>query len=531
MSRIPVIDLFAGPGGLAEGFSSFEAVGCRPFRICLSIEKDKLAHSTLELRSFFRQFPRGQAPDEYYSYLRKEITRESLFDRYQSEAEAARNEAWRAELGAPEYPAVEIDEKIKKALGGAKNWILIGGPPCQAYSMVGRSRNKGIEGYVPEGDKRQFLYREYLRIIAKHWPSVFVMENVKGLLSSKVNGSNIFDHILKDLHDPINAIGKNEDCSKGRSYKYRIYSLSEPTVYPPVNNQHAFRSSDYLIMSEKYGIPQARHRVILFGVRDDIGDVRPKTLTPVADYVSAAEVLADLPKLRSGLSRESDNDQAWQERVYDILEGAVFDSVAEIGNEMVVQIESALGHLDQTEEYGRGSEVIHSRAVCNYRPASHPDWYLDDRLNCICNSTTKTHMVSDLHRYLFAACFAKIYDRSPSLPDFPVTLWPDHKNIHKVNHSSDFADRFRVQIGSRPSTTIMSHIAKDGHYYIHYDPAQCRSLTVREAARLQTFPDNYFFEGNRTQQYTQVGNAVPPLLAIQIANIVYKFICDNKWID
>jgi DNA (cytosine-5)-methyltransferase 1 len=529
--RIPVLDLFAGPGGLAEGFSAFHQAGKNSFKICLSIEKDRYAHSTLELRSFFRQFPRGHAPDEYYAYLRKEITRDELFNRYSSEAEAAKNEAWCAELGSLAFSAEEVDIRIEKALGGSKNWVLIGGPPCQAYSTVGRSRNKGIEGYVPEEDPRHFLYREYLRIISRHWPSVFVMENVKGLLSAKVNGSNIFDHILEDLHDPNNAIEKSEGSSLGRSHKYKIYSLAEPLVFPPANDQPAFRSSDYLLMSENYGIPQARHRVILLGVRDDLGDVLPGTLMRVPTPVTAASVLDDLPKLRSGLSREADNDQAWQEKVWEILESVIFKSVVEVSKEVQEEVEVGLTHLHLTEEYGRGSEFIRCHAKCNYRPALHPEWYLDERLGGICNSCTKTHMGSDLHRYLFAASFAKIYNRSPSLPEFPVPLLPDHKNTHKTKRSGNFADRFRVQLEARPSTTIMSHIAKDGHYYIHYDPAQCRSLTVREAARLQTFPDNYFFEGNKTQQYTQVGNAVPPLLAVQIAEIVYNLLRDNKWID
>ena len=130
-------------------------------------------------------------------------------------------------------------------------------------------------------------------------------------------------------------------------------------------------------------------------------------------------------------------------------------------------------------------------------------------------------MPRDLHRYLYAACFAKIRGSSPRLRHFPADLLPEHKNVDlAVNGHGYFGDRFRVQLEDHPSTTITSHLAKDGHGFIHPDPRQCRSLTVREAARLQTFPDNYAFSGPRSQQCVQVGNAVPPLLAMRIARIV-----------
>jgi DNA (cytosine-5)-methyltransferase 1 len=134
-------------------------------------------------------------------------------------------------------------------------------------------------------------------------------------------------------------------------------------------------------------------------------------------------------------------------------------------------------------------------------------------------------MPSDLQRYLYASAYALVNKRSPKgAGEFSLKgLAPAHKNWE----TGKFADRFRVQIANGQATTITSHIAKDGHYYIHYDPLQCRSLTVREAARLQTFPDNYLFLGNRTQQYHQVGNAVPPFLAKKIAVEVVKYIRFN----
>jgi len=151
-------------------------------------------------------------------------------------------------------------------------------------------------------------------------------------------------------------------------------------------------------------------------------------------------------------------------------------------------------------------------------------WFYDPQLKGAFNHSSRGHIPGDLRRYFFAACFAKVTGHSPNLANFPTALLPNHENIIDVVDNIQFADRFRVQLSGRPSTTITSHISKDGHYYIHFDPLQCRSLTVREAARLQTFPDNYYFMGPRTAQYQQVGNAVPPLFAFKIAEKVYRVI-------
>ena len=150
--------------------------------------------------------------------------------------------------------------------------------------------------------------------------------------------------------------------------------------------------------------------------------------------------------------------------------------------------------------------------------------FLNDRnLVGLSGTETRGHMPSDLARYLFAACFAAAEGVSPRSHQFPESLAPNHKNWA----TGKFNDRFRVQVANSPASTITSHISKDGHYFIHPDPTQCRSLTVREAARLQTFPDNYHFMGNRTEQFTQVGNAVPPFLAKQVANSILNLFNTN----
>jgi DNA (cytosine-5)-methyltransferase 1 len=144
----------------------------------------------------------------------------------------------------------------------------------------------------------------------------------------------------------------------------------------------------------------------------------------------------------------------------------------------------------------------------------------------VVNHETRGHIEKDLHRYMFCSTWALVAKKNkwdnpfPKSKDYPDLLKPNHENFS----SGKFADRFRVQLSHTPATTVTSHISKDGHYYIHYDPTQCRSFTVREAARIQTFPDNYFFVGTRTQQYVQVGNAVPPFLAQQIAVTLWSIL-------
>lgn len=503
--KIPIIDIFAGPGGLGEGFSSYKPIGWAGFKIALSIEKEYFAHQTLELRSFFRQFPEGKIPAEYYQYLRGDITKEVLFTKFKTEADLAKNEAWNATLGDEKYPTETVDERIGLALKGNTEWVLIGGPPCQAYSLAGRSR-MAQEQEKHLKDKKHFLYEQYLRIIKVHKPSLFVMENVKGLLSAVIpeETGSMFERILQDFRNLSNP-------------GYKIYSLSSKVEEFLEDGSPKYKShSDFLIKSERYGIPQSRHRVILLGIRSDI-DVQPhEILRESKTNVSIRQAIGDLPKLRSRISsRDSaDSFEKWREVLTE------FPVTSEIAPELRSLIKGKLEKLTHEET---GSSFL---PFNNQKIEKNPlkKWFYDPRLEGVCNHVARSHMTSDLHRYFFAACYAALHKKSPSLTDFPENLYPEHSNVHNNTGAIIFADRFRVQVSNRPSTTVVSHISKDGHYYIHYDPTQTRSLTVREAARLQTFPDNYFFEGPRTSQYQQVGNAVPPLLARKIAVIAHSII-------
>lgn len=515
--EIPIIDIFAGPGGLGEGFSAYlnPETNQKEFKIGLSVEKDFYAHQTLTLRSFFHQFNPDEVPPDYYEFVKGNISQEELFKKWPEHADKAKKEAWKAELGEEDgaIPNDLVDDRICQELNGEKDWLLIGGPPCQAYSVVGRSRRQ--EKILDEKkDKRVGLYKQYLRILAVHNPAVFVMENVKGLLSAKTEASPVFSKILNDLADPV-KVYLSEYRSNGKMLScpgYKLYSLVVKPKSCDSEDNPVFRQQDFIIYSEKNGIPQTRHRVIILGIRKDI-EYLPEVLE-IQEEVPLSSVLSDLPRLRSGLSKINDNKESWKSTLYKILDEIfLLDIEEDVKKEVIKQLRKI-----RLPHKGTGANYISTRKIGSvYRP----DWYIDEKMQGVCNHTSRRHMASDLLRYFFVSCFAKVKKRSPKLKEFPSVLLPAHKNVQAGIEDNKFADRFRVQLWNNPCKTITSHISKDGHYYIHPDPTQSRSFTVREAARIQTFPDNYYFCGPRTSQFIQVGNAVPPLLAYQIADIVY----------
>lgn len=503
-----VIDLFAGPGGLGEGFSSVKAGNGKSFfSIGISVEKEASAHKTLTTRAFYRKIKDLKGGlDSYNEYLSGNITRQQLFSRYPEQTEEAATET----LYGPKALGVDnevIHERITKLLKhhGEHPKVVIGGPPCQAYSLAGRSRNAGIKDYKAEDDHRNFLYKEYLKVLSIAQPDVFVMENVRGILSAKVTGKLMFPSILDDLRNP-------ERATKIASPKYKIYSFVVDASDP--NSPVYQDSKDFLIKAEEYGVPQARHRVILLGVRNDIKKV-PSTLTRSDKPVSVKQVINDLPKLRSGFSKRKDEFQAW--------ENTVLQNSYQIKALLKKQFNES-NNLDLKPLKRLTRSASQPILSLELMPEQLANWYRKNAPCCVLNHETRGHMESDLLRYAYSAAYTQLSGGvSPKSRDFPDDLAPEHENWKSGAH----ADRFRTQAANKYATTVTSHISKDGHYFIHYDPKQCRSLTVREAARLQTFPDNYLFEGNRTQQYVQVGNAVPPYLAHQIGKVVKELLEQN----
>lgn len=505
-STFGVVDLFAGPGGLGEGFASLVEGGRSPFRIAVSVEKEVSAHRTLTLRAFLREYrARNSTLPRAFVNLHAGLISEVDWEGVDADSwKRATEESLCLELGV-DGAAERMDRAIATLRRRFDDTILVGGPPCQAYSVVGRARANGIRDYVPENDKRHYLFREYIRVLDRLRPAVFVMENVKGMLSSTVESRMVFEMLMEDLA----SLG----TGSGHQYELRAIRVIEGKAY----FMSPGKPSDFVVRAEQFGVPQRRHRVIIVGIRTDLVSAADCASVNVPlKQRTVADAIGNLPPVRSGLSRRFDDAIAWRREVAaaarrlrtihvrneDAALGKAFAAVAEgIADNPPLSRDA----MDLPEGYGDSNDdLLH--------------WLERPELAAIAQHQTRAHMPSDLGRYLFASVFGATRRYSPKASDFPHALNPDHRNWR----SGDFVDRFRVQLSDEPSTTVTSHIAKDGHYFIHHDPMQCRSLTVREAARLQTFPDDYLFLGNRTQQYVQVGNAVPPYLARQIAALISR---------
>ena len=508
---VPVVDLFSGPGGLAEGFAGFRSSeGRHRFSIALSVEKGRDAHRTLRLRAFLRKFG-SRFPSAYYNFLNGVVAGEPDWGGlHPNEWAAACDETRCMELGthgASAFLRRRIDAILDEHSGRT---VLLGGPPCQSYSVIGRSRNAGNHQYNADEDDRQSLYEQYVKVLARLRPAVAVMENVKGMLSAGRNNKMIFPEIMHSLQ---HAGGKNG---------YKLFALSPRTSARSWGE--GLEPNDFLVHAEDHGVPQSRHRVFVICVRSDLAATLPDSclprLEPQRGMVSVKDVIGAMPRLRSRLSR-GDAPDAWQ-RVVRAACDLVEASQPLMSRAKETRFRSGLARARATAKrsalpwhHAPGKVDLPERCLPALR-----ERIFDENLERLPNNETRAHMAGDIARYLFAAAFACAFRRSPKSYDFPNALAPNHANWYTGN----FDDRYRVQVAESPCTTITSHIAKDGHYFIHYDPGQCRSLTVREVARLQTFPDNYYFHGSRTQQYIQVGNAVPPYLAYQIAQTLWKIL-------
>ena len=505
---VAVVDLFSGPGGLAEGFSSCYGRGRgQRYHIALSIENESAAHKTLRLRAFLRKFG-THYPAEYYDFLNGKVVAEPDWPRlYPKQWRAATQETQKLELGAKNSTST-LQRRIEEIRSRHGKWtMLIGGPPCQAYSLAGRARIAGMRHISPHLYERIHLYKQYASVLENLQPPVAVMENVKGIISSRVGEKKIFEQVTEALR---HAGGRNN---------YRLFALAPSSDNYPIDYELA--PNDFVVRAEDYGVPQSRHRVFIVCLRRDIAEKLPVNLFPrlkkQTHQVFVDDVLRSMPKLRSGLSK-GDNFTAWQK--------AVRNACQEISKSQLVLPwggkQKFLSTLADTRKALSGTTSLPRDAsgdtmLSSSCPINLKKWLQDKKLTKLPNNSTRGHMDSDLARYIFASVYSVVFGCSPKTMDFPPVLVPDHKSWE----SGNFSDRYRVQLAGYPSSTITSHISKDGHYFIHFDALQCRSLTVREAARLQTFPDNYFFKGNRTEQYVQVGNAVPPFLAHQIAKSIW----------
>lgn len=406
MSKLNFIDLFSGAGGLSEGFMR---AGFNPIA---HVEMNKDACDTLKTRTAYHYLKKNNKVDIYYDYLKKKITREEFWNSVPSDLieSVINTEISKKSLN-------QIFEQIDSSLDNQIVDVIIGGPPCQAYSIVGRARDpKGMKD-----DPRNHLYKHYVEFLQKYKPKMFVFENVPGILSAS-NG--VF---LEKIYNAIDKAG---------------YKIEIP------QKKH--------LNSKNFNVLQDRKRVIMIGWRKDLDYKYPDFEEITTEYKLGESIFSDLPKLNQG--------------------------------------EGNLGI------------VKYAQPITNYLKET-------GIRNCIDFTTqhiARPHNETDLEIYRIAVNLLLKKGKRLNYADLPERLIK-HKN------TTSFTNRFQVVNPNGISNTVVAHIAMDGHYYIHPDIKQNRSISIREAARIQSFPDDFFFEGSRTSAFKQIGNAVPPLMAEGIA--------------
>jgi DNA (cytosine-5)-methyltransferase 1 len=410
-NTIHFLDLFAGAGGLSEGFIR---AGFKPIT---HVEMNTAACYTLKTR-MARHWLFGNAREEtYFNYLRGNITRRELYDIV---PEGILSSVINEEIC--EESMYKIFEMINKTVGDKSVDLIIGGPPCQAYSLVGRARDSKRMA----GDKRNYLYKYYAKFLEKYKPAYFLFENVRGLLSARDESEKLYFDDMKELFDKA-----------------------------------GYEIQDALLSASDYGVLQNRKRIILVGTLKGNKLVYPKPEHWKPD-VKVDELFSDLPCLFAGKG----NVGSCKTRKY-------------------------------KETYLYDAKIKDDRFPVTWHQA-------------------RANNDQDLEIYRYVVETWNKEKRRIEYNDLP-----DRLKTHRNREA--FTDRFKVVAGNLSySQTIVAHIAKDGHYYIHPDISQNRSLTPREAARLQTFPDDYYFESesgkpSRTAAFHQIGNAVPVLMAEKIA--------------
>lgn len=400
------IDLFAGAGGLSEGFVR------QGFKPVAHVEYDKAACFTLKTRVAYHYLHENGKENIYNDYLKGKIKRDEL---YASVPQSLMDSVINAEIGKDNK---SIFEKIDQNLGKKQVDLIIGGPPCQAYSVVGRAPLKH-----KKNDERTRLYIQYGRFLKKYQPRMFVFENVPGMLTA---GDRKYFRNLK-------------------SYYRRLgYDLDAK-----------------LLNAYDFGVVQHRQRVIVIGWKKDLDIEYPEFELKKSKHFRDT-IFSDLPSVKPG------------------------------------ETSRAQKYSTKTNEYLLKTEIRNG-------------------VDFVTQHITRPHNDKDLNIYKLAI---EELENGERLKNDKI---PEHMRTQK--NTTDFLDRFKV-VADEPHTMI-AHIAKDGHHFIHPDKKQLRSISVREAARIQSFPDNYYFEGikegqPRTAAFRQIGNAVPPLMAKEIAKEIKK---------